>query len=109
MIRYVPDDIYYLKRTRKGFGTVEAKLSVQGNNFIILKGSTILPFTSKSRPEPEVRKQATVKNNILQSDLITKSPSTAAMVVLGMEVNGWKTWKTAQGNFIDIFRKKDKI
>lgn len=80
-------------------------MSVKDGDFIVLKGSMCAPYTY-SCPMPEVRKQAVVKDNILQSNVVLKSPSMAALVVLGSASNGWTIWKTENGDFIDTFRKR---
>lgn len=67
------------------------------NSMLNLKNSLI---------EKEVIK---LDNNIyiFQEDYSFKSPSSAAAVVLGLNVNGWNAWKNSNGESLDdIFRKK---
>ena len=41
-----------------------------------------------------------------QVDLVCSSPSAAGFIVIGKANNGWVEWKDANGNKIDIYRKK---
>lgn len=100
----IPDGEYYLSQTVKGFGKVYAKMRVEDGTFIVLKGCTCCP--TKDGWVPESRKNAPIKNNVLQDDISTNSPSTAGWIVLGHSNNGWTVWKDKDGNPIDTYRKK---
>lgn len=52
------------------------------------------------------RKAMGIKPCVLEFDLICSSVSIAVNYVCGHEKNGWKAWKDKDGNFIDIYRKK---
>ena len=54
---------------------------------------------------PAARKNAPIKDGVLQDDVSTNSPSTAGWIVLGHANNGWVMWKDKGGNFIDVYRK----
>jgi len=44
---------------------------------------------------------------IFQEDYSFKSPSSAAAVILGLNVNGWNAWKNEKGETLDeVFRKE---
>lgn len=100
----IPEGTYFLNRKVKGFGLVKAAMEVKDGNFIVLKGSTCAP--SDQDRLPECRKNAQIKNNILQQNVICHSPSTAGSVVIGKAINGWKEWKDQSKQPLDIYRFK---
>lgn len=99
----VPDGEYYLSETVKGYGTIHAKMRASQGSFTVLKGSKCLPCDKDWMPE--ARKNAVIKEGILQNDVPCHSPSTAGWVVLGHANNGWLIWKTEDNQPIDLFRK----
>ncbi len=101
----IPDGDYYLSQTVKGFGKVSATMRVDNGTMTVLKGCICVP--TKPGWVPEARRNAPILNNILQDDVTTNSPSTAAWIVLGHTNNGWLTWKDRDGNPIDKYRKKN--
>lgn len=100
----IPDGKYHLCEMRKGFGKIEATMRVKGGLFIVEKGSTCAPV--KDGWIPEVRKNAIIKNNILQEDVECNSPSTAGWIALGTANNGWLYWKDENGQPVDVYRQK---
>lgn len=98
----IPDGVYYVKRKIKGFGEVNGKIRVENGVFITLKGSKCAPI--KGENQPAIRKSAKIVNNILQEDVISNSPSTAAWIVIGANNNGWSEIKSKDGTPIDVFR-----
>lgn len=101
----IPDGIYYLSEKKKGFGKIEATMSVADGAFIVKAGSICAPTNAEW--VPEARKNAPIKDNILQADVVCNSPSTAAWVPMGHAPNGWMVWKNENGDPIDIYRKND--
>lgn len=99
----IPDGEYYLAQQIKGFGTVSASMKVENGTFTVLHGCVCCP--PKKGWIPEALRSASIKNNILQEDVSTNSPSTAAWIVLGHSNNGWMVWKDKKGIPIDKFRK----
>ena len=99
----IPNGLYYFSEKIKGYGLIKATMKVIDGKFIVLKGSQCLPCNKDWMPE--VRKIAKIENGILLEDIECKSPSTAGWVVLGSANNGWITWKTEDGQNINIFRK----
>lgn len=99
----IPDGEYYYSQNVKGYGKVTAAMCVEDGTFIVKKGSICIP--PKEGWIPAALKTATIKNNILQDDVSTNSPSTAGWIILGHANNGWTMWKDKDGNFIDIYRK----
>ncbi len=57
----------------------------------------------------ELRKTVHVRGGKFLGDIPCNSPSTAAMVVLGHSVKGWRTWVDAQGRSIDECRRSAGI
>ena len=100
----IPNGIYYLNKTRKGFGKITAQMEIKNGICTVLKGSICSPITSNKRIG--IRNQAKIINNILQEDIKCNSLSAAGFVVLGNNNNGWMEWKTEDKKPIDIFRKK---
>ena len=101
----IPDGEYYLSENKKGFGTVSGTMWVENGAFIVKQGSVCGP--TRDGWVPEARRTAPIKNNILQADVSTNSPSTAAWIILGRPNSGWVHWKDKNGNPIDTYRKKE--
>ena len=98
----VPDGEYYCSQTVKGFGKVTATMCVEDGMFIVKKGSICAP--ARGARVLSVVKTANIKNNILEEDVSTTSPSAAGWIVVGHSNNGWEVWKDKNGNPIDIYR-----
>ncbi len=81
-------------------------MRVDDGLFIVEKGGNCVPV--KDGWMPEVRKNAVIKDDILQEDIECNSPSTAGWIAMGKSCNGWKIWKDEEGQAIDIYRKKLK-
>ena len=100
----IPNGEYYIDQVVKGFGKVSGTMRVENGRFIVGKDSVCAP--SQEEWNPEARRNAPISNNVLMEDVIAKSPTTAAWIVLGKRNNGWLMWKDKDGNLIDIYRKK---
>ncbi len=88
---------FYLNRkiTRSGI-TVNGIMRITSEGYVVLKGSLINPTDSISIPEKIKLMRKTVNidsNNILQEDVLFKSPSYAGAFVIGGHINGQKEWK----------------
>lgn len=99
----IPDGDYYLTEKRKDFGTIKAIMRVSDGTFKVLKGAICRP-TVEGKWAPEARREAPIKDNILQADVVCNSPSTAGWIAMGRAGNGWKLWKTKDGFPIEIYR-----
>ena len=90
----------FLKRTKKGVGTVTAEGYQSPEGFVVLKGShispedddTIFPAIRTRRKEIKVDTEW-----VLQEDVLCRSPSFAAMLVIGKHANALTSWKTKDG------------
>lgn len=95
------ETVLYLKRkSKKSDRVIEAKCKQTAEGFVVLKGSTIEVIDSERIPASikKRRQNADIdSNNILQKDELFNSPSYAAAFVIGGNVNGLKSWKTADG------------
>ena len=100
----IPEGRYHLCEMKKGFGKVEATMRVEDGLFIVEKGSICAPV--KDKWMPEVRKNAVIKDNVLQEDIECNSPSTAGWIAMGTANNGWNIWKDDEERPIDIYRQK---
>lgn len=102
----IPDGTYYLNYKKKTFGKVTAEMAVHNGELILKSGSMCVPAS-----EERIRKfqeKAVVVSNKLQKDIICSSVSSAGMIVLGNNVNGWTIWKDKNGKSIDQFRNKNE-
>lgn len=90
----------FLKRTKKGAGTVTAEGYQSPEGFVVLKGSHISPEDDDTI-FPAIRtrrKEVKVDTDwVLQEDVLFRSPSFAAMLVIGKHANGLTSWKTKDG------------
>ncbi|MBS4769770.1 DUF4357 domain-containing protein [Carnobacteriaceae bacterium zg-ZUI240] len=99
---FVPDGEYVLNRNIKGFGKVNGKAIVKDGVFTVLSGS-FCGNTGKGYI-PSIRKNAKIKDNILQEDIVCMNPSSAGWIVIGKSNNGWTEWKDLQGNSIAKYK-----
>ena len=105
-IGFVPDGEYVLNRNIKGFGKVNGKAKVKDGVFTVLKGS-LCGNTGKGYI-PSIRRNAKIKDNILQEDIVCMNPSSAGWIVIGKSNNGWLEWRDLQGNLIENYRDKEE-
>ena len=90
----------FLKKTKKGVGTVTAEGYQSPEGFVVLKGShispedddTIFPAIRTRRKEIKVDTEW-----VLQEDVLCRSPSFAAMLVIEKHANGLTSWKIKDG------------
>lgn len=101
---FIPDGEYVLNRNIKGFGKVKGRAIVKNGVFVLLKGSFCNNIDKKH--VPSIRRNAKIKDNILQEDIICMNPSSAGWVIIGKSNNGWKEWKDSQGNSIEKYRDR---
>lgn len=100
----IPNGTYALKATHRAGITAGATMVVEDGAFIVKAGAVCL----QAKPgmwQPAARAEAPIVDNVLQADVETGSPSTAARVVLGFSANGWTSWLTADGEPIDVYRQ----
>lgn len=105
-VGFVPDGEYVLNRKIKGFGKVNGKAIVKDGVFTVRKGS-LCGNTGKGYI-PSIRRNAKIKDNILQEDIVCINPSSAGWIVIGKSNNGWVEWKDLQGNSIEKYRDKEE-
>ena len=103
---FVPDGEYVLNRNIKGFGKVNGKAVVKDGVFTVLKRS-FCGNTGKGYI-PSIRRNAKIKDNILQENIVCMNPSSAGWIVIGKSNNGWLEWKDLQGNLIEKYRDKEE-
>lgn len=85
---------------------VNGKAIVKDGVFTVLKGS-FCGNTSKGYI-PSIRRNAKIKDNILQEDIVCMNPTSAGWIVIGKPNNGWAEWKNLQGNLIKKYRDKEE-
>lgn len=97
----ITEKIFYFKRkSKKSNKIIEAICKQTNDGFVVLQGSHIEIIDSHTIPATikAARKKANIDdNNILQEDILFKSPSYAAAFVIGGHVNGLVSWKTKDG------------
>lgn len=111
-IGLIPDGKYSLKRTVGSF-SVHCKMSVEGDKWTLLEGSTIAPIDPDnnllSDKANKMRSKLNVNaDGVLVNDYVFKNvtPSLAANVVTGKSCNGWIEWKNSKGEPVDVYRDK---
>lgn len=104
---FVPDGEYVLRRNIRGFGKVDGRAVVKDGIFTVLKGS-ICGNTGKGYVA-SIRRNAKIKENILQEDIICSNPSSAGWIIIGKSNNGWVEWKDSKGNSIEMYRGMSAI
>ena len=104
----VPDGIYYLSRKLKRWNNKTAKGTMQVicGKFMVLKGSDICPYEGPGLYDGLrlKRQNANIIDDKLQDDVVFDTPTGAAVFIIGQSANGWTSWRTADGQFIDIYR-----
>ncbi|HPE39248.1 MAG TPA: GIY-YIG nuclease family protein [Bacillota bacterium] len=93
--------LLFLKRkSHKSGSTIEASCKQTSEGFVVLAGSQVERIDSQSIPSgiKKAREAAKIdEKNVLQEDILFRSPSYAAAFVIGGHVNGLTEWKTAEG------------
>ena len=102
----IPDGIYTLDvKQRGGSNRVMATMVVRNGKITVQKGAVLGKYTNISATKwREIRTSLRVNGNTTLEDFEASSPSMAAVIVLGHNINGWITWKNARGEYIDIYR-----
>lgn len=100
-----PDEkIFYLSRSIKKLGRkISAQMIRTSTGWKVLKGSDVSPLDDEehlSARMKELRHSEKVSDGKLVEDLEFKSPSSAAVFVLGVSANGWTSWATADGTLL---------
>lgn len=104
------EKIFYLKNDKN---EIDAKGKITSDGFVVLNGSRIslketpkCPDYIKNRRKKILEKY---KDGILKEDLIYKSPSTSAAVVIGSSANGRVEWKDKNGKTLKELEKNREI
>ena len=92
----VPDGEYHLVLSEIGLILVSANMVVKGEDCIVKKSSSFLPWHSKTL-KSKIRKTAKVKGKHLLEDVVCKISTMAATLVMGHVCNGWRMWCDKEG------------
>ena len=109
----IPDGSYTLMRTVKRWGKqVKAVLVVSGGKMTLQKGAVCCPVIQNPNDTALAgttvrRASVLIKDNVLQEPMEFSSVSMAAQFVTYSTENGWLVWKNAEGQPVDIYRKKE--
>lgn len=103
-VNLIPDGTYTLNRRIRAYGKVYAEMVVEDGILTVKSGAKCAPLVNENPPKDVL--SANVINNELQEDQIFTSPSSAALLVVGNNANGWTHWKNKDGKPIDIYRRK---
>lgn len=102
------EKIFYANRNK-----IDAKGKIISDGFVVLKGSRISLKETKSCPNYIKFKRKKIlekyKDGVLEEDLIYKSPSTAAAVVIGSSANGRVEWKDKNGKTLKELEENREI
>lgn len=102
----IPDGTYYLNRKVKSFGEISGVMEIKDGKYIVKKGSTCAPFSSKYKNDTIVKLRAKYVDtyNKIKVDIECPSVSGAAVLLIGNSANGNAEWKDANGKTIgEIF------
>ena len=106
----VPETTLYLERkSRNGGQVIKATCKQTSEGFVVLQGSQIQTIDSQSITPTikEAREKANIdENEILQENILFRSPSYAASFVVGGSVNGLTAWKTSDGKTLKDIEAK---
>lgn len=93
------------KDKEKYFGVLEV---TEERKLLLKSGSKLAPLLeSGSKTWIETRKNLILVDGKTTSDVLCTSVSEAANFVTGHRKNGWRAWKNQNGEYIDIYRKKN--
>ena len=86
----------------------KAKMEIKNDKFVVIAGSELCPIEMKSTSPgtKQRRRKAKIKNNILLSDEIFDSPSSASNFVLNCSDNGWTSWHLENGDQLKTMKNK---
>ena len=103
----VPDGIYHMSRKLKRWGNkiAKGKMQVVAGKYIVLAGSDVCPNEGPGLFDAVriKREKANIVDNKLQDDVVFKSPSGAAVFIIGGAANGWDAWKDDEGQSISKY------
>lgn len=102
---YIPDGAYTMDvKTRNGYN-IKAEMVVCEGKMIVKEGAVLGSITSLPVGWREIRNAIKTNGNMSLQSFEATSPSMAAAIVIGHNINGWTTWKNADGDYIDIYRQ----
>ena len=97
----IPDGEYYLECEDDEHGIVRANMIVRGNNFIIRKGSSLLPGKKYRDTEPLRSRAVNVEGKHTLEDAVCRSHNEAASWIMGYYCSGRTLWKNQDGVTIE--------
>lgn len=101
---------FYLERTIKNVGKVQAIGTQTAEGFVVLHGSHISPVEDDDISDTikNLRKNASLdEHRILKEDMLFTSPTSAAVFVIGKSESGPRIWKTEDGQSLKSLESKD--
>ena len=103
----VPDGVYHMSRKLKRWGNkiAKGKMQVVAGKYIVLAGSDVCPNEGPGLFDAVriKREKANIIDDKLQDDVVFKSPSGAAVFIIGGAANGWDAWKDDEGQSISKY------
>ena len=104
--------LVYLKNKKADVAAV-AEYNLKTNQTVVLKGSIVSADISqaptfKGKRAIKKAREGTVKENILLTDIVFKSPSTAGNFVTGRSTDGLSAWKDGNGKSIKKILNENK-
>lgn len=103
----IPDGTYtYDVKSRGVIDRAKGTMVVQNGKMIVKAGAILAPITSSLNCSwILLRNSLRVVDNVLQEDFEATSPSMAAAIICGHNMNGWNSWKNSNGQCIDVYRQ----
>ncbi len=102
-------ELYFERKSQKSGEIIKATCKRTSEGFVVLKGSMIEVIDSDSIPKSIkiARETALIdNNNILQEDVLFKSPSYAAAFIRGGNTDGPRYWKNKEGKTLKELDKE---
>ena len=101
----VPAGTYFLSENRRLLGHIDAAMYVEKGMFVVKAGSQCFPSIGLA---PKIRERAVIESGVLREDVVCRSPSAAASLVMGRNFNGWLAWKDINDIPINVYRVQDE-
>ena len=105
-----PSGPWCLTRKVKGFGLVKGTMFYLGEDRWLVKAGSIVNTNDSGknkRPSRDLYKVADIDSRcVLKTDIVAQSPSGAAGLLVGRNVNGWDYWLDENGRTLGSYRAK---
>lgn len=105
-----PGGPWYLTRKVRDFGLVKGTMFYLGDDRWLVKAGSIVNTNgsrNSKRPSRNLYKVADIDPRcVLKTDIVAQSPSGAAGLLVGRNINGWDYWLDENGRTLGSYRAK---